>query len=62
MFDLFLGLQHAVEGRAQDEVEIVGSRPIFMDFWVLDLCNGYGNVSPWVYPCLGLFCNIKIEI
>jgi hypothetical protein len=27
-------------------------------FWVLGLCNGYGNVGPWVYPCLGPFCNV----
>jgi hypothetical protein len=58
MFDLFLGLRQAVEGGAQDEAEIAGSRPLFRDFWVLGLCNGYGNVGPWVYPCLGLFCNV----
>jgi hypothetical protein len=28
MFDLILGLQQAVEGRAQDEVEIAGSQPL----------------------------------
>jgi hypothetical protein len=27
--------------------------PLFRDFWVLGLCNRYGNVIPWVYPCLG---------
>jgi hypothetical protein len=53
MFDLFLGLRQVVEGGAQDEAEIEGSRPLFRAFWVLGLCNGYGNVSPWVYPCLG---------
>jgi hypothetical protein len=58
MFDLFWGLRQAVKGRAQIEVEIAGSRPLFRDFWVLYLCNGYGDVSPWVYPCLGLFCNV----
>jgi hypothetical protein len=58
MFDLFLGLQQAIEGGVQDEAEIVGSRTLFMYFWVFELCNGYGNVSTWVYPCLGLFCNI----
>ena len=25
--------------------------PLFRDFWVLGLCNGYGDVGPWVYPC-----------
>jgi hypothetical protein len=54
MFDLLLGLRQAVEGRAQVEAEIVGSRPLFRDFWVWVLCNGYGDVGPWVYPCLGL--------
>jgi hypothetical protein len=53
MFDLFLGLRQAVEGRAQGEEEIMGSWPLFRDFWVLGLCNGYGDVSPWVYPFLG---------
>jgi hypothetical protein len=24
--------------------------PLFRDFWVLGLCNGYGNVGPWVHP------------
>jgi hypothetical protein len=37
MFDLFLGLRQAVEGGAQDEAEIVGSRPLFRDFWVFGL-------------------------
>jgi hypothetical protein len=54
MFDLFLGLRHAVEGGTQDEAEITGSHPPFMDFLDLGLCNGYGDVSPWVYPCLDL--------
>jgi hypothetical protein len=53
MFDLLLGLRQAVEGEAQVEVEIVGSRPPFRDFWVMGLCNGYGDVVPWVYRCLG---------
>jgi hypothetical protein len=22
--------------------------PLFRDFWLLGLCNGYGDVSPWV--------------
>ena len=54
MFDLFLGLRQDVEGGAQVEVEITGSRPLFRYFWVWGLCNGYGDVDPWVYPCLGL--------
>jgi hypothetical protein len=58
MFDLFLGLQKAVKGGAQIEVEIVGSQSLFRDFWVLGLCNGHGDVGPWVYRCLGLFFNV----
>jgi hypothetical protein len=54
MIDLFLGLRQAVEDGAQDEEEIAGSRPLFRDFWDLGSCNGYGNVGPCVYPCLGL--------
>jgi hypothetical protein len=53
MFDLLLGLRQAVEGEAQVEVKIAGYQPLFRDFWVLGLCNGYGDVDPWVYPCLG---------
>jgi hypothetical protein len=52
MFDLFLGLRQTVEGGAQDEVDIVGSKTPFRYFWDLGLCNGYVNVVPWVYPCL----------
>jgi hypothetical protein len=58
MFDLLLGLRQAVEGGAQFEEDITVSQPLFRDFWVLGLCNGYGDVSPWVYPCLGHFCNV----
>ena len=58
MFDLFLGLRQAVKGEAQDEAKIVGSQPLFRDFWVLSLCNRNGDVGPWVYPCLGPFCNV----
>jgi hypothetical protein len=53
MFDLVLGLRQAIEA------EIAGSQLLFRSFWVLGLCNGYGNVGPWVYPCLGLFCMYK---
>jgi len=31
MFDLFLGLREVVEGRAQVEAEIAGSRPLFRE-------------------------------
>jgi hypothetical protein len=54
MFDLLLGLRQVVKVEAHAEADIVGSWPLFRDFWVLGLCNGYGDVDPWVYPCLGL--------
>jgi hypothetical protein len=53
MLDLFLGLRQTVEGGAQDEAKIAGSQPPFRAFWDLGLCNGHGDVGPWVYPCLG---------
>jgi hypothetical protein len=58
MFDLILGLRQAIEGGAQDEAKIMGSQPLLGPFLGFGLCNGYGNVGPWVYPCLGLFCNV----
>jgi hypothetical protein len=33
--------------------------PLFRDVWALGLCNGYGDVVPWVYPCLGPFVMYK---
>jgi hypothetical protein len=42
MFDLVFGLQQVVEGGAQIEVKIMGSRPIFRDFWVLGYVTGMG--------------------
>jgi hypothetical protein len=35
----YFGLRQLVEGGAQDEAEITGSRPLF---WFLGLCNGNG--------------------
>jgi hypothetical protein len=59
MFDLLLGLRQAIEGKAQVKAEITGSRPLFRDSWVLGLCNEYGDVNPWFYPCLGPFVMYK---
>jgi hypothetical protein len=53
MFDLILGLRQAIEGGVKFKEDIARYRPHFRDFWVLGLCNGYGDVDPWVYPCLG---------
>jgi hypothetical protein len=58
MFDLISGLGEVVEGGVKDEVEIVGSWLLSRAFWDLGLCNKYGNVDPWFYPCLGLFCKV----
>jgi hypothetical protein len=58
MFDLFWGLRQDFEDEAQVEADIMGSRPLFRAFRVLGLCNRNGDVGPWVYPCLGPFCNV----
>jgi hypothetical protein len=58
MFDLLLGLRQAIEGGEKFEEEITGSQPLFRDFWVFVLCNGYGDVGPWIYPCLGPLFNV----
>jgi hypothetical protein len=42
MFDHFWDFDRLVEGGAQGEAETAGSRPLFRDFWVKGLCNGYG--------------------
>jgi hypothetical protein len=58
MFDLFLGLRQVFEGGVKVEAEIARSMPLFRDFWVLGLCNRYGDVDPWTYPCLGPLYNV----
>jgi hypothetical protein len=58
MFDLLLVLRQAIEDEMQVEADIVGSQPLFRDFLVLGLCNGNGDVDPWVYPYLGRFCKV----
>jgi hypothetical protein len=46
MLDLFLGLQQAVEGRVQDEVEIAGSWPLLGPFFgIWDYVMGIGMSS-----------------
>jgi hypothetical protein len=42
MFDLFLGLRQAVEGRAQDEAEIVDLDPLLGIFGIWDYVTGMG--------------------
>jgi hypothetical protein len=51
-FDRLSKVEHKSKWRSRDLGPFLGP------FWVLDLCNGYGDVGPWVYPCLGLFCNV----
>jgi hypothetical protein len=58
MFDLFLGLRQAVEGGAQNQVEIAGSRPLFRDFWVFGIMQRVWGCLPMALPCLGLFFNV----
>jgi len=46
MFDLVLGHRQAVEGGAQDEAEIMGSRPLFRGFWVFGVyVTGMGMLA-----------------
>jgi hypothetical protein len=57
-FDLFWDFDRLskVERKSKQRLQDLGT--LFRDFWVLGLCNGYGDVVPWVYPCLGLSCNV----
>jgi hypothetical protein len=32
--------------------------PFLGHFWIFRIMSWDWDVSPWVYPCLGLFCNI----
>jgi hypothetical protein len=58
MFDQFWDFDRLVEGGAQGEAEIAGSRHLLWTFWVLGLCNGYGMSAHGFYPCLGPFYNV----
>jgi hypothetical protein len=51
-FDRLLKVERKSKWRSQD------LDPLFRDFWVFVLCNRYGDVGPWVYPCLGPLCNV----
>jgi hypothetical protein len=57
MFDLFWDFDRLVEGLVQVKAKITGSCPLFRDFWVLGLCNGYG-MSPMGLPMFWPFCNV----
>jgi hypothetical protein len=51
-FDSLSKVEHGTKQRSRDLDPFLGP------FWDWGICKGYGNVGPWVYPCLGLFCNI----
>jgi hypothetical protein len=51
-FDNLLKVERKTKQRLRDLGPFLGP------FWDLGICNGYGNVGPWVYSCLGLFCNL----
>jgi hypothetical protein len=58
MFDLFWYFDRLSKAERKSKRRSQDLGPLFRDFWVLGLCNRYGDVSPWVYPCLGPFCNV----
>jgi hypothetical protein len=58
MFDLFWDFDRLSKVERKSKQRSWDLDPLFRDFWVLGLCNGYGDVGPWVYPCLGPFCNV----
>jgi hypothetical protein len=51
-FDRLLKVDRKSKWRSRDLGPFLGP------FWVLGLCNGYGDVGPWVYPLLCLFFNV----
>jgi hypothetical protein len=58
MFDLFWDFDSLSKVERKTKQRSWDLDPFLGPFWDLGICNGYGNVGPWVYPCLGLFCNI----
>jgi hypothetical protein len=58
MFDLFWNFDRLSKAEHKSKWRLRDLDPLFRDFWVLGLCNEYGDVGPWVYPCLGPFCNV----
>jgi hypothetical protein len=51
-FDSLSKVEHKTKQRSWDLGPFLGP------FWDLGICNKYRNVGPWVYPFLGLFCNL----
>jgi hypothetical protein len=58
MFDLFWNFDRLSKAKHKSKRISQDLSPLFRDFWVLGLCNGHEDVDPWVYPCLGPFCNV----
>jgi hypothetical protein len=58
MFDLFWNFNRLSKAKHNSNWRSQDLGPLFRYFWVLGLCNGYGDVNPWVYPCLGPYCNV----
>jgi hypothetical protein len=58
MFDLFWNFDRLSKEEKKSKRRSQDLVPLFRYFWVLVLCNGYGDVGPWVYPFLGPFCNV----
>jgi hypothetical protein len=58
MYDLFWDFDRLLKEERKSKWRSWDLGPLFRDILVLGLCNGHGDVDPWVYPCLGPFCNI----
>jgi hypothetical protein len=58
MFDLFFDFNRLSKAERKSKQISRDLGPLFRDFWVLGLSNRYGDFNPWVYPCLGPFCNV----
>jgi hypothetical protein len=58
MFDLFWDFDRMSKAERKSKRRSRDLNPLFRYIWVLGLCNGCGDVCPWVYSCLGPFCNV----
>jgi hypothetical protein len=58
MFELFWDFDRLSKAECNSKWRSRDLGPFFRDFWVLGLRNRYGDIGPWVYPCLGPFCNV----
>jgi hypothetical protein len=58
MFDLFWDFNRLLKVERKSKRISRDLNPFLGPFWDLGLCNGYGDVVTWVYPCLGLFFKV----